>query len=302
MPIRSADASFRARAAPLALAAASQEAGLSLTFDAEEADRLELTLDIFERVAKAPALSGWNGLGLAVQAYQKRALPTIDWLAALARESARRIPVRLVKGAYWDNEIKHCQERGLADYPVFTRKAATDVSYLACAKALLAEPALFYPQFATHNAHTLAAVLTLAGDVRDFEFQRLHGMGEALYDAAMGDASLGIACRIYAPVGGHEDLLAYLVRRLLENGANTSFVNRLGDDRAPVSLSSPTRWTRSRAPSPGAIRAFRRRPRFSAASGAMRWALRSTTATRSPHFATRWMHALVRHPPVPRRS
>jgi len=219
----------------VALCAEAKTKGLALTIDAEEADRLELTLDVFETAAKARELSGWNGLGLAVQAYQKRALAVIGWLGALGRETGRRIPVRLVKGAYWDTEIKRAQERGLADYPVFTLKQGTDVSYLACAKALLAEPKLFYPQFATHNALTLAQVLTLAGSGRDFEFQRLHGMGEALYDVALRDAGLGIACRVYAPVGGHEDLLAYLVRRLLENGANTSFVNRLADDEAPVS-------------------------------------------------------------------
>jgi RHH-type proline utilization regulon transcriptional repressor/proline dehydrogenase/delta 1-pyrroline-5-carboxylate dehydrogenase len=218
-----------------ALCAQAKAKGLALTIDAEEADRLELSLDVFEAMAKAKELSGWNGLGLAVQAYQKRALPMIDWLAALARQTGRRIPLRLVKGAYWDSEIKRAQERGLPDYPVFTLKQATDVSYLACIKALLAAPKLFYPQFATHNALTLAQVLVLAGAARDFEFQRLHGMGEALYAEALGDPSLGIECRIYAPVGGHEDLLAYLVRRLLENGANTSFVNRLADDEAPVS-------------------------------------------------------------------
>jgi RHH-type proline utilization regulon transcriptional repressor/proline dehydrogenase/delta 1-pyrroline-5-carboxylate dehydrogenase len=217
-----------------ALAHAAREAGIGFTVDAEEAERLDLSLDLFERLAADPDLGGWNGLGLAVQAYQKRALPLLDWLAALARRTGRRLMLRLVKGAYWDSEIKRSQERGLEGYPVYTRKTATDVSYLACAKRLLAAPDAFFPQFATHNAATLAAVLELAGTRRDFEFQRLHGMGEALYEQVVGVEALGLPCRVYAPVGGHEDLLAYLVRRLLENGANTSFVNRLVDDRAPV--------------------------------------------------------------------
>jgi RHH-type proline utilization regulon transcriptional repressor/proline dehydrogenase/delta 1-pyrroline-5-carboxylate dehydrogenase len=215
----------------LALAQEAKAAGIGLTIDAEEADRLELSLDILAALAGDASLAGWNGLGLAVQAYQKRALPLIDWLADLARRSGRRLPVRLVKGAYWDSEVKRSQERGLPGYPVFTRKLATDVSYIACVKRLLADPAAFFPQFATHNAHTVAAVRILAGRSREFEFQRLHGMGEALYDQIV---SPELPCRVYAPVGGHEDLLAYLVRRLLENGANTSFVNRLVDDAAPV--------------------------------------------------------------------
>ncbi|HZT52271.1 MAG TPA: bifunctional proline dehydrogenase/L-glutamate gamma-semialdehyde dehydrogenase PutA, partial [Stellaceae bacterium] len=214
-----------------ALAGAAKAAGIGLTIDAEEADRLELSLDLFAALAGDPALAGWNGLGLAVQAYQKRALPLLDWLADLARRTGRRLPVRLVKGAYWDSEVKRSQERGLEGYPVYTRKLATDVSYIACAKRLLADRAAFFPQFATHNAHTVATVRTLAGSERDFEFQRLHGMGEALYDQIVAP---DLPCRVYAPVGGHEDLLAYLVRRLLENGANTSFVNRLVDDAAPV--------------------------------------------------------------------
>ncbi len=221
-----------ARVRALALAAA--EAGIGLTVDAEEADRLELSLDVFEAVAADPALAGWNGLGLAVQAYQKRAPSLIDWLGALARRHGRRLMVRLVKGAYWDAEIKRAQERGLKGYPVFTRKANTDVSYLACARRLLAAPDAFFPQFATHNAHTLAAVLEMAGGSRDFEFQRLHGMGEALYDQVVGEGEESLPCRVYAPVGGHEDLLPYLVRRLLENGANTSFVNRVTDDALPI--------------------------------------------------------------------
>ena len=220
------------RVMPLCIAA--RDAGIGFTIDAEEADRLDLQLDIFEAISGAAELKGWEGLGLAVQAYQKRAPAVLDWLAALAREHGRRLPVRLVKGAYWDSEIKRAQEQGIEGYPVFTRKASTDVSYLACARAMLADRTAFFPMFATHNAHTLAAVKTMAGGRHDYEFQRLHGMGEELYDQAVGDDRLGVQCRIYAPVGEHEDLLAYLVRRLLENGANTSFVNRLADDEAPI--------------------------------------------------------------------
>jgi RHH-type proline utilization regulon transcriptional repressor/proline dehydrogenase/delta 1-pyrroline-5-carboxylate dehydrogenase len=214
-----------------ALASEARAAGIGFTIDAEEADRLDLSLDIIAALAADPALAGWNGLGLALQAYQKRALPLLDWLGDLARRTGRRFMVRLVKGAYWDSEIKRSQERGLDGYTVYTRKLATDVSYIACVKRMLADGAAFFPQFATHNAHTVAAVRTLAGRNRDFEFQRLHGMGETLYDQIV---SPELACRVYAPVGGHEDLLAYLVRRLLENGANTSFVNRLVDEEAPI--------------------------------------------------------------------
>ncbi|MGH6932599.1 MAG: bifunctional proline dehydrogenase/L-glutamate gamma-semialdehyde dehydrogenase PutA, partial [Dongiaceae bacterium] len=217
-----------------ALARAAMTADIGFTIDAEEAERLDLSLDVIEAVSGDPTLAGWDGLGLAVQAYQKRAVSVIDWLADMARRHRRRLMVRLVKGAYWDSEIKWSQERGLPGYPVFTRKASTDLSYLVCARKLLADPAAFYPQFATHNAHSLAAVLEMAGDRRDYEFQRLHGMGEALYDQVVGSDKLGIAARIYAPVGSHEDLLAYLVRRLLENGANTSFVNRIVDEKAPI--------------------------------------------------------------------
>ena len=218
----------------LALAAAARKAGIGFTIDAEEADRLDLSLDLIEALALAPELAGWDGLGLAVQAYQKRALPLIDWLADLARRGRRRLMVRLVKGAYWDSEIKKSQERGLDGYPVYTRKVATDVSYLAAARRLLDAGSVFYPQFATHNAHTVAAILELAGDRRDWEFQRLHGMGEALYDEIVGPEHFDRPCRVYAPVGSHEELLAYLVRRLLENGANTSFVNRIVDDKEPI--------------------------------------------------------------------
>jgi len=216
------------------LAAAARDAGIGLTVDAEEAVRLELSLDIIAAVAADPRLKGWDGFGLAVQAYQKRAVHVLAWLQDLATATGRRIPVRLVKGAYWDTEIKRAQEGGLEGYPVFTRKASTDVSYLACAKRMFAAGETIYPQLATHNAHTVAAVLEMAGSRRDFEFQRLHGMGEALYEQVVGVERLGLPCRVYAPVGSHEDLLAYLVRRLLENGANTSFVNRISDDKLPV--------------------------------------------------------------------
>ncbi|HEY1795278.1 MAG TPA: bifunctional proline dehydrogenase/L-glutamate gamma-semialdehyde dehydrogenase PutA [Stellaceae bacterium] len=216
----------------LDLCRAAKAGNVGLTVDAEEADRLELSLDLFDAVACDPGLSGWDGLGLAVQAYQKRALAVVDWLDDLTARSGRRLMVRLVKGAYWDSEIKRAQERGLDSYPVFTRKVATDVSYLACARRLFAAGTRIFPQFATHNAHTLAAVLEVAGDRMDWEFQRLHGMGEALYDEIV--EPMGRPCRVYAPVGSHEDLLAYLVRRLLENGANTSFVNRIVDERLPI--------------------------------------------------------------------
>jgi RHH-type proline utilization regulon transcriptional repressor/proline dehydrogenase/delta 1-pyrroline-5-carboxylate dehydrogenase len=204
---------------------------LNLTVDAEEADRLELSLDVFAKLLEEPSLSGWDGLGLAVQAYQKRAPKVIDWLAEASAASGRRLMVRLVKGAYWDTEIKRAQERGLPDFPVFTRKPATDLCYLACAKRLLVARPRLYPQFATHNALTVASIAEMAGD-RTFEFQRLHGMGEALYAEVHGRE--GYDCRIYAPVGSHKELLAYLVRRLLENGANSSFVNAVNDASVPV--------------------------------------------------------------------
>ncbi len=216
-----------------ALALAMREAWLPLTVDAEEQDRLELSLSLFDQLLADPALAGWNGLGLAVQAYGKRALPLIDWLGEAAHATGRRIPVRLVKGAYWDSEIKWAQATGLSGYPVFTRKVNTDVSYLAASRVLLARPDPFFPQFATHNAHTIASIAVMAGN-RPYEFQRLHGMGEALHEEVVRPETFGKPCRIYAPVGGHKELLAYLVRRLLENGANASFVNRLADDKAPI--------------------------------------------------------------------
>ena len=217
----------------LSLARAARSRGLPLTIDAEEQDRLDPTLDLFAATFTDPTLDSWNGFGIAVQAYGKRAIPVLRWLRRLAERTGKRIPVRLVKGAYWDSEIKWAQERALADYPVFTRKLNTDVSYLACMRLLLSDAKAFYPQFATHNAHALAAA-HVAGGAAAFEFQRLHGMGEALYEEVVGEGIISRPCRIYAPVGGHEDLLAYLVRRLLENGANTSFVNRLADDETPV--------------------------------------------------------------------
>ncbi|MCA1973133.1 MAG: bifunctional proline dehydrogenase/L-glutamate gamma-semialdehyde dehydrogenase PutA, partial [Caenispirillum sp.] len=201
--------------------------------DAEESERLELSLELIEKVYGDPSLAGWNGFGLAVQAYQKRARAVVDVLAGMVERVGRRMNVRLVKGAYWDTEIKRSQELGLEGYPVWTRKVTTDVSYIACARKLLDRTDLFYPQFATHNAHTVATILEIGGD-KEFEFQRLHGMGEELYDEVVGHNKRGKPCRIYAPVGGHAELLSYLVRRLLENGANTSFVNRLVDDRTPI--------------------------------------------------------------------
>ena len=216
------------------LARKAKRFGIGFTIDAEEMDRLELSLDLIEALALDHELAGWDGLGMAVQAYQKRALPIIDWLADLAHRSGHRFGLRLVKGAYWDAEIKLAQERGLTDYPVFTRKASTDVSYLACAKRLFADPVAFYPAFATHNAHTLAAIAEIAGDSKEWEYQRLHGMGEEMYDEVVGASKWGRACRVYSPVGSHEELLAYLVRRLLENGANSSFVNRIADADLPI--------------------------------------------------------------------
>jgi RHH-type proline utilization regulon transcriptional repressor/proline dehydrogenase/delta 1-pyrroline-5-carboxylate dehydrogenase len=206
---------------------------IGLNIDAEEADRLELSLDILEELAMDPALEGWQGLGFVIQAYGKRCPYVIDWIVDLAERSGHRIMVRLVKGAYWDSEIKRAQVVGLEDFPVFTRKVHTDISYIACARKLLAAREKVFPQFATHNAQTLATIYHLAGEnftAGDYEFQCLHGMGEALYEEVVGKKKLGRPCRIYAPVGTHETLLAYLVRRLLENGANSSFVNQIWDE------------------------------------------------------------------------
>lgn len=200
---------------------------IALTVDAEESERLEMSLEIIGHAARLPSLKGWDGLGMAIQAYAKRASAVVRWADELGAATGRRIAARLVKGAYWDSEIKRCQEAGLSDYPLFTRKAATDVSWLACAKDMLAAKNI-NPAFATHNALSVATILEWAGKARDFEFQRLHGMGEGLYERLVRDQ--GYHCRIYAPVGGHRDLLAYLVRRLLENGANSSFVHQLADE------------------------------------------------------------------------
>ena len=217
----------------LELAQLAKAHDLQFTVDAEEADRLELSLDMIGRVVADASLSGWEGFGLAVQAYQKRALALIGWIEDVAEATQRRLTVRLVKGAYWDTEIKRAQERGLADYPVFTRKAMTDLCYMACVRRLLAARNRLFPQFATHNALTVASVIEDAGGIDGFEFQRLYGMGEALYEALRAELPEAV-CRIYAPVGGHRDLLAYLVRRLLENGANSSFVSVAADPRVPI--------------------------------------------------------------------
>jgi len=224
---------------------------IGFNIDAEEADRLELSLDLLEGLVLDPELAGWNGLGFVVQAYGKRCPFVIDWIVDLARRSGRRIMVRLVKGAYWDAEIKRAQVDGLLDFPVYTRKVHTDIAYIACAQKLLSAPREIFPQFATHNAQTLATIFHLAGpdfEIGDYEFQCLHGMGEPLYDEVVGAQNLNRPCRIYAPVGTHETLLAYLVRRLLENGANSSFVNRIGDPAVPIDdlITDPT------VPVPGA--------------------------------------------------
>lgn len=220
-----------------ALAGLAKAAGLGFNIDAEEADRLALSLEVIEAVLSDTALKGWDGFGVVVQAYGRRAGATIDWLYALAQKLDRKIMVRLVKGAYWDAEVKRAQVMGLESFPVFTRKQATDVSYIANAKKLLGLTDRIYPQFATHNAHTVAAIMDMASDKKAFEFQRLHGMGERLHDIVLTDN--GTRCRIYAPVGAHRDLLAYLVRRLLENGANSSFVNQIvNEDVAPETVAA----------------------------------------------------------------
>ena len=217
----------------LMLALQAKNAGMGFNIDAEEADRLDLSLDVIEAVLKNPLLAGWDGFGVVVQAYGKRCPEVIDWLYELAASLDRKIMVRLVKGAYWDTEIKLAQTEGLKGFPVYTQKAATDAAYVSCAKKLLGLTDRIYPQFATHNAHTVAAVLEMADDPKAFEFQRLHGMGEALHLTVLQQSKT--RCRIYAPVGAHRDLLAYLVRRLLENGANSSFVNQIVDTDIPAS-------------------------------------------------------------------
>jgi RHH-type proline utilization regulon transcriptional repressor/proline dehydrogenase/delta 1-pyrroline-5-carboxylate dehydrogenase len=227
----------------LELAQLAKRHELNFTIDAEEADRLELSLDVIAATLCDASLAGWDGFGLAVQAYQKRAGPLIDWIGAAAENLNRRLMIRLVKGAYWDTEVKRAQERGLPDYPVFTRKAMTDLCYLHCVRKLLVARPRLYPQFATHNALTAACVIEDAGGTGGYEFQRLHGMGEALYDALLAELP-DLSCRVYAPVGGHADLLAYLVRRLLENGANSSFVSVAADPSVPVEniLRRPQSW------------------------------------------------------------
>ena len=241
----------------LELARRAARADVGFTIDAEEADRLDLSLDIVETLARDPVTRAWEGLGLAVQAYGRRAPRLLEWVAALARDSGRRMGVRLVKGAYWDSEIKRAQERGLTTFPVYTSKDATDASYLQCVQALFAAGDVIYPQFATHNAFTVAAVLALAPAGARYEFQRLHGMGEALYAAARAELPALPPVRVYAPVGSHEDLLPYLVRRLLENGANSSFVHQFLNPEMPVadvvrdpltSLSASRTATRIREP------------------------------------------------------
>ncbi|RKG35391.1 trifunctional transcriptional regulator/proline dehydrogenase/L-glutamate gamma-semialdehyde dehydrogenase [Acinetobacter guerrae] len=225
----------------LELAQLAKKYDIGLNIDAEEADRLEISLELLERLCFESELSGWKGIGFVIQAYQKRCFYVVDYVVDLAKRSEKRLMIRLVKGAYWDSEIKKAQIDGMDDYPVFTRKVHTDLSYIACAKKLLAAPEQIYPQFATHNAQSLATIYQLADPskyyVGQYEFQCLHGMGEPLYEQVVGsrsDKKLGIPCRIYAPVGNHETLLAYLVRRLLENGANTSFVNRIADQNLKI--------------------------------------------------------------------
>ncbi len=243
-----------------------RQLGVALTIDAEEADRLEMSLELFEKLYRSEAAQGWGGFGLVIQAYSKRALPVLVWLNALAKLQGDLIPLRLVKGAYWDSEIKWSQQAGYANYPVYTRKEATDVAYLACARFLLSDNVRgnIFPQFASHNAHTVSAIANMATH-RDYEFQRLHGMGDALYEHAMMAFEQSI--RIYAPVGSHKDLLPYLVRRLLENGANSSFVHRLVDARCPIdtlnqhpvdTLTAQQYFHNSNIPLPPAIFAERR--------------------------------------------
>ena len=219
------------------LAVLARELDVGINIDAEESERLDLSLDLLETLCRDPAMAGWNGVGFVVQAYQKRAYATLGWIIELARATKRRIMLRLVKGAYWDSEIKRAQVEGLEGFAVFTRKFHTDVSYIACARLLLDAPEAVFPQFATHNALTLATVHAMAGKnfyAGQYEFQCLHGMGEPLYNQIVGKGGDARPCRVYAPVGSHETLLAYLVRRLLENGANTSFVNRIADAAVSV--------------------------------------------------------------------
>ena len=253
----------------LQLARSAAQAGIGFTIDAEEADRLDLSLDVLESVARDPDTRGWAGLGLAVQAYGRRSSLVVDWVAELARETGRRMSVRLVKGAYWDTEVKRAQERGLASFPVYTSKAATDASYLVCAQRLFAACDVIYPQFATHNALTIAAVIGFAPAGAEYEFQRLHGMGEVLYETVRADVPALAPVRVYAPVGSHEDLLPYLIRRLLENGANSSFVYQFLNPkvaveqvvRDPVSILMKSAGPVSRIREPDALYPDRRNSR-----------------------------------------
>jgi RHH-type transcriptional regulator, proline utilization regulon repressor / proline dehydrogenase / delta 1-pyrroline-5-carboxylate dehydrogenase len=274
-----------------ALAGLAKAAGLGFNIDAEEADRLALSLEVIEAVLSDPALKGWNGFGVVVQAYGRRAGAVIDWLHALATRLDRRIMVRLVKGAYWDAEVKRAQVLGLASFPVFTRKQSTDVSYIANARKLLAMTDRIYPQFATHNAHTVAAILDLGADKGDYEFQRLHGMGERLHDIVHTDH--GTRCRIYAPVGAHRDLLAYLVRRLLENGANSSFVNQIVDADVPPEVVAACPLTAMERISPIPSPAIQTGPGlFGTRRNSMGWDLTDAgdlaaiDAARAPHQAS----------------
>ncbi|MFN4173267.1 MAG: bifunctional proline dehydrogenase/L-glutamate gamma-semialdehyde dehydrogenase PutA [Pseudorhodobacter sp.] len=274
-----------------ALAGLAKAAGLGFNIDAEEADRLALSLQVIEAVLSDPALKGWDGFGVVVQAYGRRAGAVIDWLHALATRLDRRIMVRLVKGAYWDTEVKRAQVLGLESFPVFTRKQATDVSYIANAKKLLGMTDRIYPQFATHNAHTVAAVLDMATDTSAFEFQRLHGMGERLHEIV--HQAQKTRCRIYAPVGAHRDLLAYLVRRLLENGANSSFVNQIVDEDVPPSEVATCPFTAIEAANPIASPVLKRPAEIFGARGNSRgWDLTDSAdleaieAARAPHRET----------------
>ena len=271
----------------LELAQLAKRHELNFTIDAEEADRLELSLDVIATVLRDSSLAGWDGFGLAIQSYQKRAGAVIDWTLAAADALDRRLMVRLVKGAYWDTEIKRAQERGLADYPVFTRKPMTDLCYLYCMRKLLAARPRLYPQFATHNALTVACVIEDAKGIGGYEFQRLHGMGETLYEALL-DELPDLTCRVYAPVGGYSDLLAYLVRRLLENGANSSFVSTAADPNVPIEailggrkVGSPTSHMRD-------MRIFRCRETCLAVSGAIRQGSNSATALRLKRYWARF--------------
>jgi RHH-type proline utilization regulon transcriptional repressor/proline dehydrogenase/delta 1-pyrroline-5-carboxylate dehydrogenase len=300
----------------LELAQLGKRHGIGLTIDAEETDRLELSLDLVFQVLADPSLQGWDGFGIVVQAYQKRAPFVIDYIAEMARGLGRRIPVRLVKGAYWDSEVKRAQVEGQSGYPVFTRKPNTDVSYQANARRLLENGDAIYPMFATHNAQTIAAIhrmaQTMVGGARDgsggfrYEFQKLHGMGDDLYAEVIPADRLDVPCRVYAPVGSHEDLLPYLVRRLLENGANSSFASPTRT--SPSTTWSATRWRPWPRSTTSRIHAFRcrstctaaRRRRKTATTGAIPWASTSPTTT----SCARWPNRSMPPPPptgAPRR-